>query len=114
MSLGFVDQMPVSGAEAVARPTLLPAADRAVAVTDEAFTQLGGQGTERWTSPSPTGIGRQPERFGRAWQPSQFDPRWESLEDAMSLMAEPATAPLPDSETPLQDALFARIDGQRR
>ena len=66
---------------------------RATAVTDEAFAQLGAQHTERWTSLSREGVGRQPDGFERPGRLPRLGERWESLEDALMLLAEHTSEP---------------------
>jgi hypothetical protein len=91
--------------------TGLPVAERITAVIDEAFAQLGVQRTERWTSSRRTGVGRQPDGFERPWRLPRLGHRWESLEDTLSLLPEPATGQLQDGVPAPRDTLFARLGG---
>jgi hypothetical protein len=85
---GFAELLPGTGVEGLARPAGPPVVERITAMIDEAFAQLGAQRTERWTTFSSTDVGRQPDRFERVWRLPRWGLRWESLEDALTLLAE--------------------------
>ncbi len=81
------------------------------AVTDRALAHFGAEGTERWTALGPDPVGHRLDDIRRYQRPMRLGNRWDSLDDPLSLLADPMpNAPSADVLDPL-DALFTQLGG---